>query len=225
MERVAVAATADYSTRPGSGRYNRPMLALLLVAALGPPPADLAAVGIVASRDASHSVVLLRSGGRTRLAGVGETAFGGRVAAIGPETVTMEFEGHSLDLRLSGAALAAPVSRAAAPPTDPEARVMERREVERRLGEEVPRILAETTLMPAMDGSRVAGFALSRIPEGTLLTEAGLRAGDILTDINGTPIDSMGTLIGLWPRLQSETTLRATVLRGGQPVTLTVSLR
>jgi len=201
------------------------MLALLLAALLGPPPPDLSAVGIVASHDASHSVVVLRSGGRTRLAGVGETAFGGRVSAIGADTVTMEFEGRPVELRLSGAIVAAAVARAATPPADPDARVMERRSVERRLGEEVPRILAETTLMPAMDGSRVAGFTLSRIPEGTILTDAGLRAGDIVTDINGTPIDSMATLIGLWPRLQSETTLRATVLRGGQPVTLTVSLR
>jgi len=35
----------------------------------------------------------------------------------------------------------------------------------------------------------------------------------------------MTTLIGLWPRLQNESTLTAVVLRNGQPVTLTVSLR
>jgi type II secretory pathway component PulC len=63
------------------------------------------------------------------------------------------------------------------------------------------------------------------VPEGSLLTEAGLRAGDVLTQINDTPITSMATLIGLWPRLQNERTLRAIVLRNGQPVSLTVSLR
>jgi hypothetical protein len=35
----------------------------------------------------------------------------------------------------------------------------------------------------------------------------------------------MATLIGLWPRLQNESTLTAIVLRNGQPVSLTVSLR
>ena len=74
-------------------------------------------------------------------------------------------------------------------------------------------------------GPQVSGFAITRMPEGTLLTDAGLRAGDILTEVNGVAIDSLATLIGLWPRLQTETTLRAVVLRGGQPVTLTVSLR
>jgi hypothetical protein len=39
------------------------------------------------------------------------------------------------------------------------------------------------------------------------------------------PIDSLATLIGLWPRLQTERDIRAVVLRNGQPVALTVHLR
>lgn len=202
------------------------MLAVLILA-LAAPPTDLAAVGIVASRDPSHSVALLRAGGRTRVVGVGETAFGGRVAAIAADMVTVEFDGRRLELRLSGDASGAALARAPSPSAspDPGTRVLERRDVERRIGEEAPRILAETTLMPALDAGRVAGFTLTRVPEGSLLTEAGLRAGDVLTQINDTPIDSMATLIGLWPRLQHESTLTAIVLRNGQPVSLTVSLR
>jgi len=189
-------------------------------------PADLVAVGIVANRNPSRSVALLRSGGRTRVVGVGETAFGGRVAAITAGAVMVEFEGRRVELRLSAEA-PSPVAAARAIPkeSDPNARVLQRRDVEKRLGEEAPRILAETTLMPALDAGRVAGFTLTRVPEGSLLTDAGLRAGDVLTQINDTPIDSMATLIALWPRLQNESTLRAIVLRNGQPVSLTVSLR
>lgn len=200
------------------------MLAALLLVALGTAPADLAAIGIVTSRDASHSVAVLRAGGRTRAVGVGETAFGGRVAAIAPDMVTIEFEGRRVEVRLSGEtapAARAPVVAAAAAG---DARVLTRRDVERRIGEEAPRILAETTLTPALDGGRVAGFTLTRVPEG-LLTDAGLRAGDVLTQVNDTPVDSMATLIGLWPKLQSASTVSAIVLRNGQPVTLTVSLR
>jgi general secretion pathway protein C len=202
------------------------MLAALLAAALAAPPADLAAVGIVTSRDPAHSVVLLRSLGRTRVVGIGETAFGGRVAAIAADSVAIEFEGRRVDLRLSGeTAPAAPAPAAASAPSDPGAHVLARRDVERRIGEEAPRILAETTLMPAVDAGRVAGFTLTRVPENSLLTEAGLRAGDVLTQVNDIPIDSMATLIGLWPKLQGESTLTAVVLRNGQPVSLTVSLR
>jgi type II secretion system protein C len=199
------------------------MLAAVLLVALGTAPADLAAIGIVTSHDPSHSVAVLRAGGRTRAVGVGENAFGGRVAVIAPDMVTIEFEGRRVDVRLSGeAAPAAPAPAVVA--AGPDARVLTRRDVERRIGEEAPRILAETTLTPALDGGRVAGFTLTRVPEG-LLTDAGLRAGDVLTQVNDIPVDSMATLIGLWPKLQSASTVSAVVLRNGQPVTLTVSLR
>jgi hypothetical protein len=47
----------------------------------------------------------------------------------------------------------------------------------------------------------------------------------VITQINGTAIDGMATLVGLWPRLQTASELRAVVVRNGQPVSLVVSLR
>jgi general secretion pathway protein C len=203
---------------------------LLLLAALAAPPADLEAVGIILSRRPEACVAILRSGGRERVVAVGEPAFGGRVSAIAPGRVSLDFGGERLDVRLAGVAAAppaAPATVAAGPREDPAtpARAMERREMERRLGQEVPRILAETTLVPVTESGQVAGFTLTRIPEGTLLTDAGLRAGDVITSINDVPIDSLATLIGLWPRLQSESDVRAVVLRNGQPIVLSVHLR
>jgi type II secretory pathway component PulC len=69
------------------------------------------------------------------------------------------------------------------------------------------------------------GVQVTRLPEGSLLTDAGLRTGDVLTRINDTDIDGMATLIGLWPRLQSASELRAVVRRNGQTFSLLVSLR
>jgi len=211
------------------------MLALLpVLAALASAPADLQAVGVVVASESGHSAAILRSGGRTRVVGLGETAFGGRVSAIAPGRVCLEFGDEKVDLRLiapppTPAASAPPVPAppGAAPPPYEVATVqtMERREVDRRLGQEIPRILAETTVVPVTEEGRVTGLALTRIPEGSLLTEAGLRPGDVLTRINDTEIDGLGTLIGLWPRLQNATELRAVVLRGGRPVSLAVSLR
>jgi len=204
---------------------------LLFLATLAGAPADLEAVGIILSRRPEACVAILRSGGRARVVGVGEAAFGGRVSAIVPGRVSLDFGGERLDVRLAGVAASPsspPVSAAASSPAeDPSspARSMERREMERRLGQEVPRILAETTLVPVTDSGQVAGFTLTRLPEGTLLTDAGLRPGDVLTSVNDVPIDSLSTLISLWPRLQSESDIRAVVLRNGQPVTLNVHLR
>jgi general secretion pathway protein C len=206
-----------------------PLLAALLVA----PPTDLAAVGVVLGRGSAPSVAILRSGGRTRIAAVGEAAFGGRVFSVESRTVVLDFAGTRVEVPLvssrSALAHAEPRPLPAAPTSAAEAvvpsRTMEKREVERRLGDEVPRILAETTVAPVTEDGRVTGLALTRVPEGTLLTEAGLQAGDVLTRINDTVIDGLPTLIALWPRLQGARELNAVVLRNGQPISLRVSLK
>jgi general secretion pathway protein C len=207
------------------------MLAPLLwlaAAAAGPP--DLALVGVVTRRDGA-GVALLRSAGRTRVVTVGESAFGGRLTAVSAAGATLDFGGESLELRLPGEVRSVPVAPpprpAAEPPEDPAtpARDMSRRELERRIAAETPRILAETTLVPATEDGRIVGFTLTRVPEGSLLSDAGLRTGDVLTSVNGTPLDSLPTLIGLWPKLQNETRLQAVVTRGGRPVSVIVNLR
>jgi general secretion pathway protein C len=216
------------------------VLAILAALLLDAAPADLAVSGVVLRDKAERSTVILSSGGKTRVVGIGDSAFGGRVVSITAEGVTLEFDGVRQVLRLPNAAdlpkqpaplqparAAAAAAPLGAPPEDPQtpARTMERAAVEKRLADEIPRILAETAVAPVMEDGRVAGVQLARIPEGSLLTDAGLRVGDVIRQINGTDIDGMGTLVGLWPRLQSATELRAVVVRNGQPVSIVVSLR
>jgi type II secretion system protein C len=210
------------------------MIAWLLLAALGPAPADLAATGVVLHPALERSTVILTSAGRTRVASVGDAAFGGKVVEIRQSAVVLAFEGGPVEIRLSAAAAAPPLApppveamSVPAPAEDPATphRMMSRAEVERRLGSEIPRILADTALAPAMEDGRVVGLTVQRLADGTLLSDAGLRQGDVITEINGTTIDGMGTLIGLWPRLQNATDLQAVVRRGGRPVSLSVVLR
>ena len=201
-------------------------------------PSDLALAGVVVGSTPARSSAILTSGGKTRVVAVGESAFGARLVSVAADGVVLERDGERRELRLPatvvasalprhGNAMARPSLPAGAPPEDPEtpAREMSKVEVQRRLGEEIPRILAETAVVPVMEDGRVVGVQVTRLPEGSLLTDAGLRAGDILTRINDTEIDGMATLIGLWPRLQSASELRAVVVRNGQPFSILVSMR
>ena len=213
------------------------LLTLAIVLVLEVPPADLAVAGVVLSGTVARSTAILTSGGKTRVVSVGDTAFGGRVVSVSAEAVALEFDGERRVLRLPNAAQVAgrpgpklaPGSAAqpGGPPEDPEtpARSMQRVELQRRLGDEIPRILAETAVTPVLEDGRVAGVQIARLPDGSLLTDAGLRVGDVIKQINGTEIDGMATLVGLWPRLQSASELRAVVVRNGQPVSLVVSLK
>jgi type II secretory pathway component PulC len=205
------------------------LLPLLLQAALAAPPADLAALGAVFGRPTAAAVAILRSGGKTRVVAVGESAFGGRLVSVDARAAVLEYGSGRVEVPLITAV--APRVEGARPTVaahrddGPGARTMERKEVERRLGEEVPRILAETTVVPVTEDGRVTGLALTKVPDGTLLTDAGLQAGDVLTRINDTVVDGLPSLMALWPRLQGASQLQAVVLRNGQPVSLTITLR
>jgi general secretion pathway protein C len=203
------------------------LVALLLLAAAAPP--DLSAVGVVVTARPERAVAVLRSQGQTRVVQVGENAFGGTLVSVAADGVAMDYGGERVQLRVRAGdatrAAAAVPSGAREDPSSP-AREMARAEVQRRIAEETPRILSETAIAPVSDAGHVVGFAITKLPAGaSVLADAGLKAGDVLTQINGTPIDSLPTLISLWPRLQNEKDIRAVVLRDGQPVTLSITLR
>lgn len=199
---------------------------------------EVTAVGVVTGPRPDAGIAILRAGGRTRVARVGEQVFGARLVLVGADSVTLEAEGRTIELRLPGAGLPPPPAPAqpgalpttpalVAAPGQPVAldRTLSREDVERRLAAEIPRILGETALRPVSEDGRVTGLQLVRVAQGTLLTELGLRPGDVLKEINGTPTDSLPALMGLWSRLQGESALRATVLRDGRPVELSVTFR
>jgi general secretion pathway protein C len=190
---------------------------------------DVALVGLVHSALAAGSSVVLRVGARTRVVGVGDQVRGARVVAIDPGLLVLDDGGRRHELRLSAAPgpLAAPPPAPATETPQPrdDGRTFARAEVERRIAEETPRLLSETALIPVSEDGRVTGFTLSRLPDNSLLTDLGLQAGDVLTEINGTAVDSMATLLALYARLRNESEVRAVVLRGGSQVPLVVRLR
>jgi type II secretion system protein C len=206
-------------------------LTLLVLLATSTAP-DLKLVGLVQSRE--NPVVILASGVSTRVAAVGESAFGHRVVAAANGVVTLERDGQRVELRLRQAQPQAPVAgaeRAIAVGTAAEntpmssVRSFSREDVSRRLREEIPRILAETSIIPIRRDGRVVGLTLSRIPPGSMLMDAGLVAGDVLTRVDGVDMDSTASLLALWPRLQTASEVTATVLRAGEPFSVQVRLR
>src|SRR5262245_23898134 len=142
------------------------MLAAPLLLATLAAPADLRLLGLVVAVVPDRCVAVLRSEGRTRVVSPGESAFGGRLIAVGPRGASLDFEGRVVDIALSTAPVAAAPppaapAREAAPVEDATAapRSLDKREVERRLSVEIPRILAETTAVPVMENGREIGRA------------------------------------------------------------------
>jgi general secretion pathway protein C len=205
-------------------------------------PPDLAAVGVVVGATPERSVVILQSGGRSRSAGLGDTAFGGRVTAVSREGVTLDFDGRAVDLRLTTGRGVSSATRPAGPATEvaggpppgeamgwspegtPARKILSRADVERRLTEEMPRLM-QAALRPVTEDGRIVGMQVSKVPGGSLLQEVGIQSGDVLTRLNDVDVDGLPALMGLWSSLPSASEIDATVLRGGRPVSLGVSLR
>jgi len=215
------------------------MACAVLFALLAQAPETQAATvaGVVVSRKPELSSAVIQSDGRARVVGIGDSIAGARVLEISSAGVTVDGGSGRTLLRLRGEVAAAPSSAPATGLRDPgpaemaphalepAVKTLQRRDVDARLTSEIPRILAETTMFPVSDNGRVIGFTLTRLPEGTLLSDVGLHAGDVLLQLNDVTIDSLATLISLWPRLQGAPQLRAEVLRGGQPVSLVVNIK
>ena len=78
------------------------MLAWLLTALLAVPSAapEVQVLGVIMAHSPEHSVAILRCAGRTRVAGVGDRAFGGRLVAVAADGATLDFGGETVRVRL-----------------------------------------------------------------------------------------------------------------------------
>ncbi len=84
-----------------------------------------------------------------------------------------------------------------------------------------PAALARSvTALPVIEGGRVVGVRLNAGANQALLTKAGLQPTDIITEINGIPIDSLARGAQIAQQLQNARSARVSVRRGGQTIAL-----
>jgi S1-C subfamily serine protease len=72
------------------------------------------------------------------------------------------------------------------------------------------------------DGGR--GAVITDVGPGSPAFRAGIEAGDIVVDVDGTPIDGQGALIAAIRDRSPGDTVEIDVLRGGSRLTLTATL-
>lgn len=80
-------------------------------------------------------------------------------------------------------------------------------------------------ITPVIRDGAIAGVRLSSASDAALLAQAGLRADDIVTAVNGVAVDSVASGQQIVENLSHAQSVRVSVLRDGQPVELNVSLR
>jgi general secretion pathway protein C len=79
---------------------------------------------------------------------------------------------------------------------------------------------------PVYENGKLAGARLSAAGQlGALISQAGLKATDTITAVNGASVTDLSKLQQMTDNLQTASSLQVTVLRDGKPATLTVNLR
>jgi len=79
-------------------------------------------------------------------------------------------------------------------------------------------------IRPVFTDGRIVGADISGA-DASVLARVGLRATDVVTAINGTPLAGVSDPQALMDQLQNASSIQVTVQRDGKPATLTLSLR
>ena len=80
-------------------------------------------------------------------------------------------------------------------------------------------------IVPVLDGGRMTGVRLSTGVDSSLMNQIGLRPGDVVTAVNGAPVDSLARGQQIIEGLRNASSARVTVLRDGRPADITISLK
>jgi general secretion pathway protein C len=80
-------------------------------------------------------------------------------------------------------------------------------------------------IVPVLDGGRMTGIRLSTGADASLMNQIGLRQGDVVTAVNGAPVDSLARGQQIIEGLRNASSARVTVLRDGRPTDITISLK
>ncbi len=82
----------------------------------------------------------------------------------------------------------------------------------------------QVQIFPVMENGRMAGVRLSAGRDSDILSRAGLRPSDVVTSVNGIPLDGPQRAAELTSTLQGAQSVQVTVRRDGKDTQLTIGL-
>lgn len=149
-----------------------------------------------------------------------EVAPGIKLAAVAFDHVTLDRGGAREDLFLdqSGATTSSAAANPAAPPAASGATPAP------AAGLTVPQIRQDVGFIPRVDGGRLSGLVLRSQGGGDAFRRIGLQDGDVLTSVAGRPVTGADAFDRLARDFPQGGAVPITVERGGQPVTLSITV-
>lgn len=203
------------------------------VAVSSSPLTGIRLKGVFAVDGNALSAAVLNMGGRDLAVKLGqELSTGVTLAEVQADYVVINRAGIRERIELdrydartakpAGVASAAPVTqfRLNVAATGTNAYALSRQELNSVLQD--PRQMAFTGRIGA---AASGGVRVEDAPSGSLLDKLGIKTGDIITGLNGQPVNSPGDLARLYQQFGTLTSIRAEVRRGGSPVMLSYTIQ
>ncbi|WP_085808453.1 type II secretion system protein N [Sphingomonas sp. TZW2008] len=165
------------------------------------------------------SAILAGPDGVQKSVAIGEEIIPGVVLrAVAFDHVTIERGGAREDLFLDqsggNAATGAPAGGDATPAAAPAAPA----------GITVDQFQSDVGFVPRIEGGRISGLVVRSQGSGAAFRAAGLRDGDVVTQLAGRPVSGAGDIDRIATQFAGGGSLALTVDRGGQPVSLSVQV-
>ena len=184
----------------------------------------LVLTGIIAADDPQNGLAILgQSAQSTKVYAVGDNVPGGaKLHSVFSERVLIERDG-----RLESLALPRQLSPGAPPPSAAALQTTENPAFERvrRLMTDQPGLIADIMRpTPVLVDGKQRGYRVYPGRNRQAFSRLGLRPGDLVTAINGTPLDDPSRGPEIFRTLGSSSEARVTVMRNGQQQDLNLNL-
>ena len=189
--------------------------------------ANLVLAGTIATQDPKHGVAIISDGGPSKVYSVGDRIGGATLHSVYLDHVILDRGGALETLllpRLLGPGMrGAPVARRGG--GDP--RTVAAVENIRRMVQQDPGILDQVMrVVPSYDSAagKLRGFRAYPGRNRQIFSKIGLKAGDLVTAINGTPLDDPQRGQEIFNTIQTSDHATVTIERGGQKQDITLNI-
>ena len=85
-------------------------------------------------------------------------------------------------------------------------------------------VMRDFSATPVMEDGKLVGFRLEALRNPEIMNEWGIDPDDVITAVNGMPLNSQGRIMVLYDKLKKQKEFELTLINGGNSRTVTVDL-
>jgi len=189
--------------------------------------ANLVLAGTIATQDPKRGIAIISDGGPSKVYSIGENVNGASLYSVYLDHVILDRAGTLETLVLPRLIAGTRASPRMSRRIGADSRTVEAVDNVRRMVQQDPGLLDQVMrTVPSYDNAagKLRGFRAYPGRNRTIFNKLGLQPGDLVTAINGQPLDDPQHSQEVFNTIQSSNTVAVTVERGGQKQEITLNI-